>query len=334
MCRPRPTPTRICNYVVLGVVVGVVSGQETATTRGPTSSSPSGWRAASRASTRPPRPIRRRVTATSSGSRWPSTSRIRPAWSRPATRFSTAEDMARFVAALANGGLHEGVDVTATAGGATGASGYGTDWQPLGAGQGRGHRQPERLHAHLERRPPRDAEPPSRRRRADERQSDAARRGRRCGGDRLRRAPPCLRRRPDHERAVRAVVHPRGRRAPAWGSSRCSSSISPAPARGAVASRPRGIAGSSSGGRSRRTVCSRSSSSSACPPRSARPDPARRCHRAGGWEFLLWTLPDVAGFLLVLSFAALAVGAAKLVAGRAASSPIATGPRLGDQPAS
>lgn len=48
---------------------------------------------------------------------------------------STAEDMAAYVAALANGGIHNGVDIV-TPGGATAAPrGYGTDWQPLTAVQ-------------------------------------------------------------------------------------------------------------------------------------------------------------------------------------------------------
>jgi CubicO group peptidase (beta-lactamase class C family) len=47
---------------------------------------------------------------------------------------STVSDLASFVAALSNGGVRDGVDIV----GATGRSGarraYGTDWQPLGAG--------------------------------------------------------------------------------------------------------------------------------------------------------------------------------------------------------
>ena len=44
---------------------------------------------------------------------------------------STAEDMARYAAALANGGVIDGVDVVAPGSPSSGAAGYGTDWQPL-----------------------------------------------------------------------------------------------------------------------------------------------------------------------------------------------------------
>ena len=44
---------------------------------------------------------------------------------------STAEDMARYAAALTNGGVVDGVDVVAPSSPSAGARGYGTDWQPL-----------------------------------------------------------------------------------------------------------------------------------------------------------------------------------------------------------
>ena len=44
---------------------------------------------------------------------------------------STAEDMARYAAALANGGVIDGVDVVSPGGPPSEARAYGTDWQPL-----------------------------------------------------------------------------------------------------------------------------------------------------------------------------------------------------------
>lgn len=48
---------------------------------------------------------------------------------------SSTEDMARYAAALANGGVLEGVDVVAPGNAPTAGRGYGTDWQPLTAAQ-------------------------------------------------------------------------------------------------------------------------------------------------------------------------------------------------------
>ena len=48
---------------------------------------------------------------------------------------STAADMARYVAALANGGLFAGGDIVGAPAPSPVANGYGTDWQPLAAGQ-------------------------------------------------------------------------------------------------------------------------------------------------------------------------------------------------------
>ncbi len=46
---------------------------------------------------------------------------------------STAEDMASYLAALANGGVHDGADIVTGRVPAAGSPGYGTDWQPLTA---------------------------------------------------------------------------------------------------------------------------------------------------------------------------------------------------------
>ncbi len=48
---------------------------------------------------------------------------------------STARDMASFVAALANGGIRDGVDIVDPPAPSTVRGGYGTDWQPLVAAQ-------------------------------------------------------------------------------------------------------------------------------------------------------------------------------------------------------
>lgn len=48
---------------------------------------------------------------------------------------STAADMARYVAALANGGLFAGGDIVGAPAPLPVANGYGTDWQPLAVGQ-------------------------------------------------------------------------------------------------------------------------------------------------------------------------------------------------------
>jgi CubicO group peptidase (beta-lactamase class C family) len=49
---------------------------------------------------------------------------------------STAEDMARFTAALSNGGIHEGADIVEVSEAGATARTYGTDWRPIPASAG------------------------------------------------------------------------------------------------------------------------------------------------------------------------------------------------------
>ncbi len=246
---------------------------------------------------------------------------------------STAEDMARYLAALANGGILEGVDITATARGATAGSGYGTDWQPLGADQAGAivSQSGSTLTSNADL-----LVMPSRH----------------LGVVVLMNANPT-------QLAVAA-----GAADIAFDVLRLSFGVGPTTSAPSVRSayvvvdalllglvalfalhlaRARSWRRRLAATRHRRLFLGRTVAADGVLPLAvligvplaiglAGSSPPGDI--AGGWEFLLWTLPDVAAVLLVLSCGALVVGAAKLAAGRSASPSIATGARLGDQPAS
>ena len=318
------------NYVVLGVVVGAVSGQEYGEYVRTHISSPSGWPAASRASRRPPSPIRRRATATSSGSRWPSTSRTRPAWSPPATR-SRPPTTWPATSPTCQRRHPRGRDITAAARGATAGSGDGTDWQLLGADQAGAivSQSGSTLTSNADL-----LVMPSRHlgvvvlMNANPTQLAVAAGAADIAFDVLRlsfgvgptTSAPSV-------RSAYVVVD-----ALCW--ARCPVRRPPRPAR----SWRRRLAAT----RHRRLFLGRTVAADGVSRR--RPDRRAPVDRlagssppgdiARGWEFLLWTLPDVAAVLLVLACGAIVVGAAKLAASRSASPLIATGERPGDQPAS